>query len=281
MTKRLFESASSFFQAAILVQLLAAAAFMASALLRCVDTALVWARVPGSVDSQCRFPDERLYRIFPLRNGGFPMKTVSQLAGQLKKTYGSQRDYSVPSENISLTDTGYLETGKNGFHVPFNSLDELAEWACIPKPFHRELPPDLQSSLFNGCWQRAISDGKLPRRIRVRLDGEKRFIGFDDRQLLRVSPPRFVELLEDSLPQGLSSEQIEVARCDPTPRRLWLSFFSPDIEDQPRPGDIINGRIAGRMPVGTLPTRPKGVLGQASAGCSGQMHRGNKWSKDA
>jgi len=171
------------------------------------------------------------------------MDNLIQLTEKIEETYGAFRSYRVPSENVGLTDAGYLDTGKNRFRVPFETLDVLAEWTRIPRTFYRELPPGLQSSLFNGCWRRAVSDGKLPRHIRVRLDAEKRFVGFDDPQLLRISPSKVIGVIQTSLPEGLSSEQIQVARCDSTPGRLWLSLFSPDIEDQPRPGDIINGGI--------------------------------------
>lgn len=171
------------------------------------------------------------------------MDNLIQLTERIEEAYGAFRNCSVPSANVELTEAGYLDTGKNRFRVPFDNLDVLAEWTRIPRTFYRELPPELQSSLFNVCWRRAVSDGKLPRHIRVRLDAEKRFVGFDDPQLLRISPSKVIGVIQTSLPEGLSSEQIQVARCDSTPGRLWLSLFSPDIEDQPRPGDIINGGI--------------------------------------
>lgn len=171
------------------------------------------------------------------------MENLIQLTERLEEVYKSSHRYEVLSERISLTDAGYLDTGKNTFHVPFDSLDQLAERVNIPKHFFRRLPPDIQSVLFNRCWQMSLSDGDIPRQIQVCLDTGMRVTGFDDPQLLRISPLKLVKAIRSSLPQELSPEKIGVARCDSTPQRLWLSCFSPEIEDQPRPGDIINGGI--------------------------------------
>lgn len=171
------------------------------------------------------------------------MENLIQLTEKVRETYGSLPSYEVPSEKISLTDTGLLDTGKNQFQVPFESLDQLAYKTHIPTHFFRKLPPDLQATLFNRCWQRVISDGVIPRHMRVNLNTANQVIGFDDPRLLRISPVRLMEAIHSSLPEELSPEQIEVARFDSVPHRLWISCFSPTIEGQPQPGDIVNGGI--------------------------------------
>ena len=127
--------------------------------------------------------------------------------------------------------------------VPFEGLDQLAENTKIPKHFFQKLPPDLQSVLFNRCWQVAMAEGHIPRRIEVRCDAQMHVIGFDDPQLLRISPMKLMEAIQASLPKELSPEQIRIARFDSTPQRVWISCFSPNIQEQPQPGDILNGGI--------------------------------------
>jgi len=171
------------------------------------------------------------------------MENLTQLTERIKETYGSLPSYEVSSEKISLTDAGCLDTGKNQFPVLFESLDQLADKAHIPKHFFQRLPPDLQSVLFNRCWQRAISDGVIPRHMRVNLNAANQVIGFDDPRLLRISLVRLMEVMQLSLPKELSPEQVSIARFDSTPQRLWISCFSPNKEDSPKPGDIINGGV--------------------------------------
>ena len=171
------------------------------------------------------------------------MENLIQLTERVEETYGSLPSYEVSSEKISLTDAGCLDTGKNQFPVLFESLDQLADKAHIPTHFFRKLPPDLQATLFNRCWQGVISDGRIPRRMRVNLNAASQVIGFDDPRLLRISLVKLMEAIQSSLPRELSPEQIGVARFDSTPHRLWISCFSPAVEGQPQPGDIVNGGV--------------------------------------
>jgi len=171
------------------------------------------------------------------------MQNLMQLTETVKETYGSLPSYEVSSETISLTDTGCLDTGKNQFPVLFESQDQLADKTHIPKHFFQELPPNLQAVLFNWRWQRAISDGVIPRHMRVNLNAANQVIGFDDPRLLRISLVKLMEVIRLSLPKELSPEQVSVARFDSTPQRLWISCFSPDKRGQPRAGDIINGGV--------------------------------------
>lgn len=171
------------------------------------------------------------------------MDNLIQLTERVKETYGALPSYEVSSEKISLTDAGCLDTGKNQFPVLFESLDQLADKAHIPTHFFQKLPPDLQAMLFNRCWQHVISDGVIPGRMRVNLNAANQVIGFDDPQLLRISLVTLMEVMQSSLPKELSPEQISIARFDSTPHRLWISCFSPNIEGQPQPGDIVNGGV--------------------------------------
>jgi hypothetical protein len=79
------------------------------------------------------------------------MQNLAQLTEQIHQEYSNLHSYVVLSENISLTEAGYLNTGKNEFLVRLDGLDELAEKSDIPKKFLRRLPPDIRALLFINC----------------------------------------------------------------------------------------------------------------------------------
>jgi len=171
------------------------------------------------------------------------MQNLAQLTEQIKEEYSHLHSNDVLSENISLTAAGYLNTGKNEFPVTLDGLEQCAEKANIPKEFLKRLPLDVQAMLFNRCFQIAISDGEVPCDMRIDLNSDMQVIGFDDPDLLRISPVQLTDVIRSSLPDGLSPEQVSVGRFSSTPRRLWISCFSPERVTEPRPGDIINGGI--------------------------------------
>jgi hypothetical protein len=171
------------------------------------------------------------------------MQNLAQLTEQIKEEYSNLHSYDVLSKDISLTEEGYLNTGKNKFLVRLDGLDQLAEKADIRKKFLRRLPLDVRAMLFNCCFQMAISDGKVPRDMRINLSSDAEVTGFDDPTLLRISPVQLIDVICRSLPEGLSPKQISVGRFSSTPRWLWISCFSPEIVSEPRPHDIINGGI--------------------------------------
>ena len=171
------------------------------------------------------------------------MLNLVQVTQRIEEEYSNRHSYIIPTEKISLTESGYLGTTKNEFCLTLGALDQLATSADIPKPFFRRQQPDLQAIIFNRCFRHAVVDGKVPRDIRVNLNSDMQVIGFDDPDLLRISPVKLIEVVGSSLPQELSAEEIDVARFDSTPPRLSLSCFSPEIIGEPRAGDIINGGI--------------------------------------
>ena len=171
------------------------------------------------------------------------MLNLKQLTEEIKKEFTDLHSYVVPTEDVRMTDAGRLSTGKNEFPVTPYGFDSLAENADIPKPLFRRLRSDVQATLFNHCFAERISDKRLPRDVRINLNKDRWVIGFDDLNLLRISPVKLMETIVSSLPNGLSSEQVSVASFDSTPQRLTLSCFSPEIVAEPRAGDIVNGGV--------------------------------------
>lgn len=171
------------------------------------------------------------------------MQNLSQLTQQVREEYSNLHSYVVLTQNIRMTEAGYLSTSKNEFPITLEGLDQLAHSVDIPKPFFRRLPTDMRAILFNRCLQTTIAEEKIAHDIRINLNRDLQIIGLDDPNLLRINPVKLMEIVGSSLPEGLSVEQINVGRFDSTPRRLNLSCFSPEIVSEPRPGDIINGGI--------------------------------------
>jgi hypothetical protein len=171
------------------------------------------------------------------------MQNLLELTEEIKQNHEISNSYDLSSENIRLTESGYLDTGKNQFLVIHDGWDQCAEKAKIPKPFFMGLPIDVRAMLFNQCFKIAISDGIVPRHIRINLNKTNYVIGFDDPNLIRINPVKLMNVICSSLPNSLSSEKISVGQFSSTSQCLWISCFSPEIVSEPVPNDIINGGI--------------------------------------
>jgi hypothetical protein len=176
-------------------------------------------------------------------SGGHAMQNLTQLTRQVKQEYTTLRSYVVSSQQIRLTESGYLSTGKNEYLITRDGLDECAQKGRIPTQFFRRLPPDMRAVLFNRCFEIAISDNEIPREMRVNLNSDNHVVGFEKSDLLRISPEQLMEVVHSSLPNNLRPEEVGVGRFVASHKSLHLSCFSPEIISEPRPGDVINGGI--------------------------------------
>jgi hypothetical protein len=168
---------------------------------------------------------------------------LSQLTQQITKDFESQLSIVVPTENLSLTNDGFLYTGKNEFPLALEASEQFAGLLGIPTKFYLTLESDLRPIFFNRRLSTKRAGGDIGRDLRLTLNRERHVIGFDDPKLLKINPLPLMEAVNSSLPKDLLAEQIEVSRFHSTSNLLSFSCYSPQIESQPRVGDIINGGI--------------------------------------
>lgn len=171
------------------------------------------------------------------------MQNLAQLTERIREEYAQMHSCVVPTGSIRMAKTGHLCTAKNEFPFRCEGMEQFAGKIGIPKQFFKKMPPDIRALLFNRCFQMAVSDGKFGADVRINLDRDKQVVGFDDPNLLRISPIQLADVICSSLPKSLSPEQVSISRFSSTPRRLCISCFSPKIISEPRPDDIINGGV--------------------------------------
>lgn len=171
------------------------------------------------------------------------MQNLSQLTQQIREQYAGLLSIIVPTEQISLTENGLLYTGKNEFPLAHEASEQFARLLKIPANFYLTLESDLRAIFFNRRFPTKRADGSMGHDLRFTLNKEKQLIGYDDPKLLKINPMRLMEVVNSSLPKGLMAEQIEVSRLHLASNMLSFSCYSPQIECQPRVGDIVNGGI--------------------------------------
>ena len=89
------------------------------------------------------------------------MQNLAKLTQQVREEYSNLHSYVVLTQNIRMTEAGYLSTSKNEFPITLEGLDQLAHSVDIPKPFFRRLPTDMRAILFNRCLQTTIAEEKI------------------------------------------------------------------------------------------------------------------------
>jgi len=169
--------------------------------------------------------------------------SLSQLTEQITKDYSQVRSFVVPAQRISMTEDGLLDTGKNNFPLTPEASEQIAHDIKSPKFFFQTLERDIQAELFNRrfsvMWQEYCASSDL----RFTLNKKGQIIGYDDPRLLRINPVTLMEVVNTSVPESLSAEQVMVSRLYLTNNKLSFSCFSPEIIDKPRVDDIINADI--------------------------------------
>ncbi|MBN2456389.1 MAG: hypothetical protein JXB29_07650 [Sedimentisphaerales bacterium] len=171
------------------------------------------------------------------------MINLMQLTQQVRDEYENLLSIVVPTEQIRMTEHGQLFTGKNEFPTTREASEHFARLLKAPPRFYLTFEPDLRALFFNRRFPTLSADGVLGRDIRLTLNKERQIIGYDDPTLFKISPIKLMEIINTSLPQSLSAEQIEVSRLHISDTTLSLSCYSPQIGIEPRVGDIINGGV--------------------------------------
>jgi hypothetical protein len=155
-------------------------------------------------------------------------QNLSQLTQQIADEYAGAVSYIVPTEQISLTESGHISTGKNEFPLCREASMQFAHLLDIPIQFFLKLETDLRVYLFNRRFKPFAAEAGIDRELRIHLDKNKQVIGYDDPRLLRINPLRLVDSINSSLPPGLSAEQIDVSEFSLSPEQLHVSLVSPE-----------------------------------------------------
>lgn len=173
------------------------------------------------------------------------MKTLHQLTQEISEKYADLSSFVVPSEIISFTKSGLLNTGKNEFTLTLDGSKQFARRSKIPAGFLLRQEADLRAIILNRCFKNEVTDGSIGREIRINVNSENQVIGFDDPELLKINASTLIQVVNDTLPKdkGLSAETVRVSRLHMSPVILSFSCYSPEVESQPRVGDVVNGGI--------------------------------------
>ena len=171
------------------------------------------------------------------------MKNLLESKEEVSNQYADLASYIVPTEQVRLTESGQLNTGKNEFSLTHEANEQFAHLLKIPRQFYPSLETDIRAIIFNRRFPKHAKEAGLGNKIRIHLNNNQHIIGYDDPSLLRINPVKVVDLICSSLPSSISAQEISVSRLDLSPRRLHISCFSPEKVSEPRKGDIINGGI--------------------------------------
>lgn len=170
-------------------------------------------------------------------------QTLPQLAEQIAENSSQLRTFVVPAQRISMTEDCLLDTGKNKFTLTLEVLEQIAHDIKASRGFYLNLAPDLRAMLFNRLFLAMWQKYSASRNLRFTLNKNGQVISYDNPKLLRIDPVALMNVVNDSIPEGLSAEQIRVSRLYHSNSKLSFSCFSPQITAEPRVGDIINGGI--------------------------------------
>ena len=173
------------------------------------------------------------------------MWSLLQLTKEISEQYASSRSFVVSSEQISFTESGLLNTGKNEFILALDGSKQFARRSKVPVNFLHRLDIDLRATILDRCFHNAVANGTIGHEIRIDVNKENQVIGFDASKLLKIDALTLLQVVNDTLPKNknLSTEAILVSRLYMNPTILSFSCFSPELESQPRVGDTVNGGI--------------------------------------
>lgn len=170
-------------------------------------------------------------------------QSLAQTVEMVAREYAGHRSVVARVNNMTLTDGGHLRSGDDTYSLTHSGEEQLARILDMPARFYARLDGDLRSAYFGRHFVSRINVLGLPPELRIHIDGRHRIVGFDDPGLLRISPLRLMDVVNDTLPEGLSAEQIRVAVFGASADRFHISLVSPDMRREPRVGDVINGGI--------------------------------------
>jgi len=170
-------------------------------------------------------------------------RNLAQIAEQIRDEYAGHHAATVSVNDMVLTEDGNLRGGTDTYSLASSAEEYLARVLGVPVTFYEKLDGDLRATYFNRHFVSRVTGLGLPPKLRVHIDANSRIIGFDDPRLLRVSPLQLMDVVNDTLPRGLSAEQVRVAVFSASADRFHISLISPDMKEKPRVGDTINGGI--------------------------------------
>jgi len=169
--------------------------------------------------------------------------SLLELADRVRKAELAKHDYVAPSRALEMDPNLRLRIGDVPSEplapaMPVRDLahGQLASWAKIPKAYYdrmRTEAPDLLAANVN-TWLQRSEDKRLVRT----LDGHVRAFLSD-----RYRPIDNYEVLEAALPVMLEHLEMQVLSAQITERRLYVQAVTPRVEDEVRPGDVVQAGL--------------------------------------
>ncbi len=172
------------------------------------------------------------------------MMNLAQFAEQVVGRYADQRRVVLPTESISVSDDGFLETGGERYQIGDQAWSALATYSKLQPGALASLELAERAFLLNRRIPRA-TEFRFPTRMRLTFTGasQNRVVGICDAHLLHLGVDELLSAIVGTVPDGFPAEEVTVDRWRHTEDSFELTLFSPSIKRQPRPGDVINGGV--------------------------------------
>lgn len=167
------------------------------------------------------------------------MQNLTLLTEQIETYYGRYSRATFRMETLQMQETGLLKAGSQEYLISRDGLKQFARQEGVPADFFAELDPDIRALIFNRRLEKLMKHQD----ITLVFDNQNHIVGFDDPQLFHISPLELLEILYAALPGGLVAEEIAIGRLYLSDSEISFSCYSPQIQEELLPGDIINGGI--------------------------------------
>lgn len=166
-------------------------------------------------------------------------KTLMELAAEVQRQQESKKDFSVPTNKMSMNDMGNLmvEDLNPNLHLTEHAHRQLGDYTNIPRKYYQRLQDEGSNELLaenvNHWLKQKGTDKKMVRT----LDGKCRALLSSRYRVLDNS-----DMMEAVLPV-LSNQDIKIVSSDITDKRLYLKALFPKIEGEIGKGDAVQSGI--------------------------------------
>ena len=175
------------------------------------------------------------------------MATLSETKRAVTERFGGLSRIRVPPEELVLRDDGVLSVSHDSYQLHRTALASLARFAGLPAHVVTDrLTSEERAFVLQGRIMRP-SEHAFPECLRLTIDDDT-VIGLDDAHLLSVDVLEIIEIVERTLPKGLTAEEISIDRISTSGHAVELTVFTPLIEREPRLHDVVNGGVYLRHP---------------------------------
>lgn len=172
-----------------------------------------------------------------MKNG----RSISELAMEIERQQSAKKDYIVPMGRMEMSDMGtlFLDNGNERPVLPFtkHAHGQISDFTKIPRKYYNKMledgAGDLLATNVNHWFDKKPNDKRMVRT----LDGQCRAFLSSRYRILDNS-----DMMEAVLPV-LSTQDIQIASCDVTDKRLYIKALFPKLEGEVSQGDVVQSGI--------------------------------------